>query len=88
MKKKKPKQFSAETKINDLHEIGRVFKLAAEEFRAMYYDRDREHLKTIALNFDKISTLCVKIDLPPLPEPEETTPETSEVKIEQLAKSM
>ena len=32
-------------------------KLIAQEFRAMYDDRDKMHLKKIALCFDKLSTL-------------------------------
>lgn len=66
--KKKSQQFTTESKINDLHEIGRVFKLVADEFRTMLKTGDRRIIKNIALNFDKLSTLCQKINLPPKPD--------------------
>lgn len=58
----KKKKESTESKINDLNEIGRVFKLIAIEFRLYLNTRKEDQIKNIALNFDKLSVLCQKIE--------------------------
>jgi len=50
-----------ESKINDLNEIGRVFKLIAIEFRTYLETRQLDQIKNISVSFDKLSVICQKI---------------------------